>query len=391
MATWEDLENDTSFKDSDQEAQLCLMADHDDEDEVDLSDLSIDELHYIIKDITMNSKKLLDKYVKYKKDNEALRAENNFLLEKVKATEACDENSLKEENSVLRAELNKFKLKHMVTASTDLIAENKKLNEQIKNLNENLAKFVQGSQNVDKLLACQRFCGEKPGLGFKEETNQEEFTSKDPNGFGYLKLVEEHAGLPYIQGEIGHKNSKSCCKCFILNIKENLGKFDPKTHEGIFLGYSTDSKAYRLYNKNSKTVKETMHVTFYESNSVPSVCIDDSPGFEAKLPKITKSVTQNSSSQEITPAGSENINSIGDNLELSPIAAENTDAKAIVDQEEPESLTQTRRPREWKFLINYPEEFIIGDPSKGISPRSSLKKAESNNLALISKIEPQNI
>nr|XP_029153406.1 uncharacterized protein LOC114927553 [Arachis hypogaea] len=61
MATWEDLENDTSFEDSDQEAQLCLMADHNDEDEVDLSDLSIDELHYIIKDFAMNSKKILDK------------------------------------------------------------------------------------------------------------------------------------------------------------------------------------------------------------------------------------------------------------------------------------------------------------------------------------------
>ncbi|XP_072071952.1 uncharacterized protein [Arachis hypogaea] len=42
MATWEDLENDTSSESSDQEAQLCLMADHNDEDEVDLSDLSID-------------------------------------------------------------------------------------------------------------------------------------------------------------------------------------------------------------------------------------------------------------------------------------------------------------------------------------------------------------
>ncbi|XP_016185068.1 uncharacterized protein LOC107626683 [Arachis ipaensis] len=87
MATWEDLENNTSSEDSDQEAQLCLMADHDDEDEVDLSDLSIDELHYIIKDIIVNSKKLLDKYVKCKKENKALRAENDF-LKKAKATKA---------------------------------------------------------------------------------------------------------------------------------------------------------------------------------------------------------------------------------------------------------------------------------------------------------------
>nr|XP_029151592.1 uncharacterized protein LOC114925959 [Arachis hypogaea] len=156
METWENLENDTSSESFDQEAQLCLMADHDDENEVDLFDFSIEEFQYIIKDITVDSKKLLDKYAKCKKENEALRTENDLFLKKVKATETCNENFLKEENSALRAELEKFKLKHKVTASTDLISENKKLNEQIKNLNEDLAKFVQGSQNLNKLLACQR-------------------------------------------------------------------------------------------------------------------------------------------------------------------------------------------------------------------------------------------
>ncbi|XP_016191848.1 protein CROWDED NUCLEI 4-like [Arachis ipaensis] len=140
-----------------------------DKKKVDLFDLSIEELHYIIKDIIVDSKKLLDKYAKCKKENKALRTENDILLKKVKATGTCNENFLKEENSALRAELEKFKLKHKVTASTDLISENKKLNEQVKNLNEDLAKFVQGSQNLNKLLACQRFGSEKSGLGFKEE------------------------------------------------------------------------------------------------------------------------------------------------------------------------------------------------------------------------------
>ena len=36
------------------------------------------------------------------------------------------------------------------------------------------------------------------------------------------------------------------CKCFILNTKDNLGKFDAKTHDGIFLGYSSTSKVMRL-------------------------------------------------------------------------------------------------------------------------------------------------
>ena len=47
------------------------------------------------------------------------------------------------------------------------------------------------------------------------------------------------------------------CKCFILNNgKDNLGKFDAKSDEGILLGYSLNSKAYRIYNKRTKIVEE---------------------------------------------------------------------------------------------------------------------------------------
>ena len=54
------------------------------------------------------------------------------------------------------------------------------------------------------------------------------------------------------------------CKCFILNKKDNLGKFDSKIDYGVFLGYSQRSKAYRVYNNNSRKVEETMHVVFCE-------------------------------------------------------------------------------------------------------------------------------
>ena len=45
------------------------------------------------------------------------------------------------------------------------------------------------------------------------------------------------------------------CKCFIFNTKDNLGKFDSKADEGIFLGYSTSSKAYRVFNKRTLVVE----------------------------------------------------------------------------------------------------------------------------------------
>jgi len=55
------------------------------------------------------------------------------------------------------------------------------------------------------------------------------------------------------------------CNCFVLNNgKENLGKFDEKADHGIFIGYSLNSHAYRIYNKRLKTVEESVHVVFDE-------------------------------------------------------------------------------------------------------------------------------
>ena len=57
------------------------------------------------------------------------------------------------------------------------------------------------------------------------------------------------------------------CKCFILNNgKDNLGKFDSKSDEGIFLGYLLHGYAYRAFNKRTMLVKESMHIAFDETN-----------------------------------------------------------------------------------------------------------------------------
>jgi len=55
------------------------------------------------------------------------------------------------------------------------------------------------------------------------------------------------------------------CNCFVLNNgKENLGKFDEKTDYGIFIGYSLNSPAYRVYNNRLMIVEESVHVVFDE-------------------------------------------------------------------------------------------------------------------------------
>lgn len=49
-------------------------------------------------------------------------------------------------------------------------------------------------------------------------------------------------------------------KCFIKRDEYGLGSFDSRSDKGIFLGYSTHSKAYKYFNKRLKKVIESVHV-----------------------------------------------------------------------------------------------------------------------------------
>ena len=55
--------------------------------------------------------------------------------------------------------------------------------------------------------------------------------------------------------------------CFILKDKENVGKFDYRSDEGIFLGYSSTSKTYQVYNKRTIKVMETVNVVIDDSSN----------------------------------------------------------------------------------------------------------------------------
>nr|GEZ29502.1 retrovirus-related Pol polyprotein from transposon TNT 1-94 [Tanacetum cinerariifolium] len=51
----------------------------------------------------------------------------------------------------------------------------------------------------------------------------------------------------------------------LLNKMDHLGKFDAKADDGYFLGYSSVSKDFKVYNTRRQQIEETYHVTFDES------------------------------------------------------------------------------------------------------------------------------
>ncbi|GJU68911.1 integrase, catalytic region, zinc finger, CCHC-type containing protein [Tanacetum coccineum] len=52
--------------------------------------------------------------------------------------------------------------------------------------------------------------------------------------------------------------------CYPINDSEDLGKLQPTADIGIFVGYAPSQKGYRIYNKRTRRIMETIHVQFDE-------------------------------------------------------------------------------------------------------------------------------
>ncbi|GJY88947.1 retrovirus-related pol polyprotein from transposon TNT 1-94 [Tanacetum coccineum] len=141
-------------------------------------------------------------------------------------------------------------------------------------------------------------------------------------------------------------------KCFILNTKDYLTKFDPKSYKGVFLGYSQNSKAYIILNKHTRKVKESLNVTFDETPppSKTSPLVDDDLDEEEAIKVTEKKNLENDIEDET--------------LEIDEIV----------------NIKESR---------NHPLENVIGN----LNQRTLRSQAQnqSNFFCFISTIEPKNV
>ncbi|GJZ86331.1 putative reverse transcriptase, RNA-dependent DNA polymerase [Tanacetum coccineum] len=77
------------------------------------------------------------------------------------------------------------------------------------------------------------------------------------------------------------------CPVTILNTLDHLGMFDGKPDEGFFIGYSTNSKAYRVFNIRTRIVEENLHVKF--SEETPNIA-ENGPNWLFDIDALTKSM-----------------------------------------------------------------------------------------------------
>nr|GEU77673.1 retrovirus-related Pol polyprotein from transposon TNT 1-94 [Tanacetum cinerariifolium] len=77
------------------------------------------------------------------------------------------------------------------------------------------------------------------------------------------------------------------CPVTILNTKDHLSKFDGKANEGFFVGYSINSKAFRVFNSRTRIVEENLHIRFNENT--PNVA-GSGPTWIFDIDALTKSM-----------------------------------------------------------------------------------------------------
>ncbi|GJU33869.1 hypothetical protein Tco_1182223 [Tanacetum coccineum] len=194
------------------------------------------------------------------------------------------------------------------------------------------------------------------------------------------------------------------CHVTILNTLDPLGKFDGKAEEGFLVAYSVNSKAFRVFNSQTKKVEENLHVNFLENK--PNIA-GQGPNWLFDIDSLTNSMNY----QPVTTGESnkKKCRSTKANGDTEKEAFRATDAVRENEFEaEHRSFFKGRllKPAgdsqlHWggtstivspipttRIHSIHPKDQIIGDPKSAVQTRGMSKK-NSGEHAMISYIQKQ--
>ncbi|GKC66267.1 putative ribonuclease H-like domain-containing protein [Tanacetum coccineum] len=86
--------------------------------------------------------------------------------------------------------------------------------------------------------------------------------------------------------------------CYPTNDRDDLGKMKPKADIGIFIGYSKTSRGFRIYNRRTKKIMETIHVKFDELTAMASEHDSLEPVFQRFINDDSSAESMNIPSKE---------------------------------------------------------------------------------------------
>nr|GEY38814.1 hypothetical protein [Tanacetum cinerariifolium]GEY56132.1 hypothetical protein [Tanacetum cinerariifolium]GEY57221.1 hypothetical protein [Tanacetum cinerariifolium] len=211
--------------------------------------------------------------------------------------------------------------------------------------------------------------------------------------------------------------------CYPKNDREDIGKLGAKGDIGFFIGYSTDSCAYRIYNRRTKKIMETMNVSFDELSATAFKQRSSKPGLQSELdllfeamyddyiggqpsatgrtvppaqePQVRQTSTTSTTIVDTTPTltnssslvtniliTSKDVDELNSNAMVdgntffNPFANSSTSAAASSSPQNVDPLNMHTfyqpYPHEFQWTKDHSQEQVIGEPSRPVLTRNQL-------------------
>ncbi|GKA63604.1 putative ribonuclease H-like domain-containing protein, partial [Tanacetum coccineum] len=186
-----------------------------------------------------------------------------------------------------------------------------------------LKNFITQIENLVKIIRCD---------------NRTEFKNSVMNDFCAMKGIRREFSAKAVNTACYMQNKVLVVKPHNKTPYELFrGKFDGKTDDGFFIGYSLNSKAFRVYNIRTKKVEENLHVKFLEDKPIIASArpkwlfdIDDASNDEPQPSNDTEKKDDEGgiNNQEKPERSSPNVNTIGPSINTAS-TNDNTDTLNI--------------------------------------------------------------
>ncbi|KAL8127849.1 hypothetical protein AgCh_014691 [Apium graveolens] len=189
-------------------------------------------------------------------------------------------------------------------------------------------------------------------------------------------------------------------KCYILKDNfEYVGKFDSKVFEAIFLGYSLERTAYKVYVIYQTKIMKSTYVTFDDDKCPGLECLDDneaealafenlninSDSDEEDEVNAQQIMNEETTEQENHGNGSSSQTPEFDSTNSGGEREEGSTSHTN-DEENDEGTSQQTHTRKCDRI--HTREAIIGDPTAGVRTRSATAN-ECLHACFLSQVEPK--
>nr|GEX73506.1 hypothetical protein [Tanacetum cinerariifolium] len=176
--------------------------------------------------------------------------------------------------------------------------------------------------------------------------------------------------------------------CYPTNDGENVGKLQPKADIRIFIGYAPTKKAFRIYNRHTRRIVETIHVDFDELTAMASEQSSSGPALQEMIHgTISSGLVQKPSSSTSYVLPTRNdwdllFQPLFDELLNPPPSVDNQDAEVIAP------ITE---------VIPQVDDDLTGSPSSTVvdqdapSPIKSLTPTEIQSLVILQDVGNDNL